>query len=398
MNTRTWWDIAAGVTLVALAALFLVNPDNSAGERIVLIGVLAGIGAVYAFGARRFIAIDLADDEDPPLGLGLSLQAALLALVTVGVFVDPNMMSAQIVVMPLIWMSARSTVHAVIANICAAALFGTAYAAGGGWTSGSIGTGFTISVVSAAFSVALGLWITRIATWGVERQRLLEELTATQGELEAAHREAGAATERERLARDIHDTIAQSLTSIVMLAQRLRLEDTGSEAAQLIEETAREALVEARALVASNAAVTPSAASGSLEASLVRLGERFERETAVRVAVDAHLEVPLSRDLEVVILRCAQEGLANIRKHAGATAVSLSLATERDFAVLVIRDDGRGLGGYRLADEGGFGLVGMRDRLALVGGSLQVTDAPGGGVCLTVRVPHPSVHPQEAFQ
>lgn len=398
MNTRNWWDIAAGVTLLALATLFLVSTDNTASERIILLAILAGIGTVYTFGARRFIAVDLSVDIDPPLPLGVSLQAALLVLVTLGVSIDPNMMSAQIVVMPLLWMSSRSTPQAIVANLAAATLFGAAYAANGGWTSGSIGTGFTISVVSAAFSVALGLWITRIASWGAERQRLLEELTATQGALEAAHRDAGAAEERERLAREIHDTIAQSLTSIVMLAQRARLENSDAEAAQLIEDTAREALVEARVLVASNAAISAPPASGSLEASLVRLGQRFERETAVNVTVDAHSAGTLARELEVVILRCAQEGLANIRKHAGAASVSITLTSGDGSAVLVVRDDGRGLGGYSLDDDNGFGLLGMRDRLALVGGTLDVMDAAGGGVCLTVRVPLPSSDPVEAQQ
>lgn len=172
-----------------------------------------------------------------------------------------------------------------------------------------------------------------------------------------------------------------------MLAERSRL-DGSHEAISLIEDAAREALREARALVV----VESSAAdpSGSLAEALRRLGERFGRETGLPVSVEASpLVVP--RDLQVVLLRCAQEGLANVRKHAAAGAASLVLTVD-DEAVLVVSDDGRGLGGARpdgadIGAGGGFGLAGMRDRVALVGGTLEARDGEAAGTTLTVRIP-----------
>src|SRR5690606_31207172 len=112
--------------------------------------------------------------------------------------------------------------------------------------------GFTV-LLTLTFSIAFGLWITHIATLSDERQLLLNRLQSAQAALEAASRDAGVTSERERLAREIHDTIAQDLTGMVMLAQRARQEtDATARAAQLaqLEQTAREALTETRALVA----------------------------------------------------------------------------------------------------------------------------------------------------
>jgi signal transduction histidine kinase len=195
-------------------------------------------------------------------------------------------------------------------------------------------------------------------------------------------REAGATAERSRLAREVHDTIAQTLTSIVMLAERAR-RDGSADTIALIEEAARDALSEARALVVvESPATTPS---GSLAQALHRLGERFQRETGVMVNVEAS-ECNVPRDIQVVLLRCAQEGLANVRKHAAAGAASVVLAIDED-ATLTVRDDGRGMREATIDESAGFGLSGMRDRVALVGGTLGVTDATPSGTTLTVHIP-----------
>ena len=95
----------------------------------------------------------------------------------------------------------------------------------------------------------------------------------------------------------------------------------------------------------------------------------------------------LDRELEVVLLRCAQEGLANVRKHSRASVASVTLTRTEDLVTLRVTDNGRGLRDYSAARETGFGLVGMRDRLALVGGSLEVRTGDTGGTRLRVAVP-----------
>lgn len=385
VTERVGWDLASAALFVVTIILAFTLPPRFPGSSWLLVATAGGVAAVYAFGARRYVSFR--EGRDPsPLVSGV-LQTALVVLLAVGTSIEPTMMLLQTLVLPLIWMTSRSTRQSIVVTLLNAVVLAIAYAASGGFSPGLLVGGIVTSGLSAAFSIALGLWITRIAEWGTERQRLLAELTATQHGLESASREAGAAAERARLAREVHDTIAQSLTSIVMLAERAR-RDGSPEALALIEDAAREALREARALVVvESPAADPS---GSLAEALRRLGERFGRETGVHVAVDAS-PASVPRDIQVVLLRCAQEGLANVRKHAAAGSASLEL-TVGDDAVLVLADDGRGLGearrdGGQLMEGDGFGLSGMRDRVGLVGGTLVVRDGATAGTTLTVRIP-----------
>ncbi|MCI1017052.1 hypothetical protein HWD99_00270 [Microbacterium sp. C5A9] len=377
---RWGWDIAATVLVLAVAGLVLSVPESFPGSRWVLIGIAVGVFLVYALGARPYVGIS-DGIEDPSPARSAVLQVLLIMLLAAGVVLEPNMLLLQTLVLPLIWMTSRSTVQAILVTIGNGIILALSYAAWGDWAADAVAGGFLTAGLSTAFSLALGLWITRIAEWGTERQTLLAELTAAQAGLETASREAGAMEERARLARDVHDTIAQSLTSIVMLAERARL-DGSPAAVGLIEDAAREALLEARALVA---VTSPAPSADSLGEALRRLGERFARETGMRVEVAAS-DATLARDVQVVLLRCAQEGLANVRKHSGAGAARITLLTSES-AELRIRDDGRGLGGVSIDDDRGFGLAGMRDRVALVGGTLTVTDGDSPGTDLTVRIP-----------
>jgi signal transduction histidine kinase len=171
-----------------------------------------------------------------------------------------------------------------------------------------------------------------------------------------------------------------------MLAQRARREqDTGVQGAEtlaLIEDNARAALAETRSLVAGRAAV--GVEDGGITDSLSRLAQRFSRETGITVGVEAGEVPPLERDTEVVLLRVAQEGLANVRKHSGAGNAVVQLRFEGDAARLAVRDDGGGFDPS--AASNGYGLAGMRERLALVGGDLEVSSGTGG-TTLTATLP-----------
>lgn len=381
IRTERWgWDIAATALVVAVAGLSLSLPESFPGSRWVLIAIAVSVLLVYALGARPYVGIS-DGIEDPSPARSAAMQALLIALLAAGVVLEPNMLLLQTLVLPLLWMTSRSTLQAILVTIGNGIVLALAYAAWGGWAGDAFVGGFLTAGLSTAFSLALGLWITRIAEWGAERETLLAELTAAQAGLETASREAGAMEERARLARDVHDTIAQSLTSIVMLAERARL-DGSPAAVGLIEDAAREALLEARALVA---VTSPAPSADSLGDALRRLGERFARETGMHVEVAAS-DATLARDVQVVLLRCAQEGLANVRKHSGAAAARITLLTAES-AELRIRDDGRGLEGVSIDDDRGFGLAGMRERVALVGGTLTVTDGDSPGTDLTVRIP-----------
>jgi signal transduction histidine kinase len=226
------------------------------------------------------------------------------------------------------------------------------------------------------------------------------QLETTRSELGAAHHAQGVMAERERMAREIHDTLAQGFTSVIMLAQTARAEmeaQTGPAAeidgeppvtARLdaIELVARENLDEARALVA---AFSPVALEGATLADAVRrLTERFGAETGV--AVDIEVSAPsgglatLSRDQEVVLLRATQEALTNVRRHAQARSVTVRLTAAGTGALVEVEDDGVGFGPEKPA---GFGLTGMRDRARDAGGELDIASAPGRGTRISVRVP-----------
>ena len=235
----------------------------------------------------------------------------------------------------------------------------------------------------------------RVLEQSRQRATLIRELETTRAELAAAHREQGILAERERLAREVHDTLAQGYTSIVVLAQTAAaaLPPSAAEAAErlaLIEEVARENLAEARAMVAAFAPVALD--SSTLVEALQRLAERFGRETGIPTRLDTAAlssgDPGLSRGEGIVLLRGAQQALANVRRHAAASAVVLRVARvgsgESAQVSVHVEDDGVG---FDPAAAAGVGLAGLRERAEEVGGALDVASAPGQGTRVTVRVP-----------
>ena len=270
---------------------------------------------------------------------------------------------------------------------------GTAQLWAAGWTTDAFWDILPWMVISLVVSMLLGIWIDKVITQSEQRAELIEELEATRDELAVAHHSAGVMAERERMAREIHDTLAQGMTSIVMLSQTASVElsrgTTEPVAARLaaIEDTARENLAEARALVA---AFTPVALSGAtLTEVLRRQAERFAAETGVDVQVS--LDMPddevaaLPQGQQVVLLRAAQESLANVRKHAGATRVLITLGMSADGVAIEISDDGSGF--EPLAPAAGYGLAAMKGRVEESGGTVQVDSAPGRGTRVQVLIP-----------
>ena len=251
--------------------------------------------------------------------------------------------------------------------------------------------GTAVAVFGLAFAIAFGLWIASVVEYGQERARLVRELTAAQAEIEALSRDRGAATERERLARDVHDTLAQTLAGLAILSERAGEQlgegraDAAADTIATVERLSRDALDEARAIVSHSAAVPSDAALGD---AVDRLVSRFRAEAGLTIDLDLHLDSAgeLPRELQVVLLRCLQEALANVRKHAGATRVDVRVAAVPDGgARLAVTDDGRGFDVAARRD--GFGLEGMAERVALAGGEFEVSSSPGGGTTLVVKLP-----------
>jgi signal transduction histidine kinase len=325
------------------------------------------------------------------------LAAYLLVLVAViGVlaWVLPELLFLMFLAFPQVWFMAGS-LRAGIAWTLALGVAATA----GPLVHVARGTeplhGPAQTFVGLVFSLAMGLWVTRVLEHSAQRAALIQELESTRAELAALHHQQGIVAERERISREVHDTLAQGYTSIVVLAQTaaVALPDDPSAAAErlaLIEEVARENLAEARAMVAAFAPVALD--SATLVEALARLAERFGRETGLATRLDTSaldgVETGLSRTEEIVLLRGAQEALANVRRHASASAVVLRVSrvgSGADAQVSVhVEDDGVG---FDPAASPGVGLAGLRDRAEEVGGAVDVTSTPGRGTRVTVRVP-----------
>ncbi|MEU9732108.1 sensor histidine kinase [Streptomyces sp. NPDC048002] len=235
------------------------------------------------------------------------------------------------------------------------------------------------------------------------RQRaLIDDLVRTRRELAATERRAGTLAERQRLAMEIHDTLAQGLSSQQMLlqaAERVWASDPDKARAHVrtAETVAEHNLTEARRFV-HDLAPADLAGGGGLGEALRRLAARESGDTlTVRVHVDAGGRAPelLPDRVQSALLRIAQGALANVREHSGATAAALTLTLLDDQAVLDVADDGRGFDpGARSGDPSadpsgvrGHGLPAIRARVRQLGGTLTVESAPGEGTVLSAAIP-----------
>ncbi|WP_040809106.1 sensor histidine kinase [Nocardia concava] len=227
-----------------------------------------------------------------------------------------------------------------------------------------------------------------------ERQAaLIDDLRTTRQELAATERREGTLAERQRLAMEIHDTLAQGLSSQRMLLQAAdRIWDTDPvQARDHVRDAAAVAehnLAEARRFV-HDLAPTDLASGGSLAAALRAMAERESGESlTVRIHVEGS-PVDLPAGVEAALLRIAQGALANTREHADATSVTITLTDLGDRLVLDIADDGTGFDPAAPATtpDRGHGLPAMRARLRQLGGTLTVESAPGDGTVVSAQIP-----------
>jgi signal transduction histidine kinase len=245
-------------------------------------------------------------------------------------------------------------------------------------------------VVAAVF----GLWANAIIRESRSCQELIERLEATQHELATAERQAGILEERQRLAREIHDTLAQGLTSIVLHleAAEAALAQDSSAAQQHLDQarqTARDSLTEARRFVW---ALRPeSLERDPLPKAIGRVAERWSEEHHLTARTNiTGTRRSLPPEVEVTLLRATQEALANVAKHAHAREVTLTLSYMNDVVALDVHDNG--LGFDRAAttsapDGDNFGLVAMRQRVEQWGGTLTIESAPQEGTTLAIEIP-----------
>ncbi len=244
----------------------------------------------------------------------------------------------------------------------------------------------SVVLVVVLIGIMMGNFISAIAGQSMERQRLLDELTETRASLLKAEREAGVLAERQRLARDIHDTLAQHFTSIIMHSSAARLGDSTAIQThmQQVEQSAREGLDEARRIIWD---MRPEQLEGAtLVESIEGVAARWSAENRVRVetAVTGSPH-PLDESVETALLRITQEALHNIKKHAKARDVNITLSYMPDLLALDIADNGKGFNTSR--NGRGFGLKTMRERAEELGGTLTIESELGQGTAVAVALP-----------
>jgi two-component system, NarL family, sensor kinase len=215
----------------------------------------------------------------------------------------------------------------------------------------------------------------------IERARLAENATRL-----------ARAEERTRIAREIHDTLAQGLTAIALNIEGAinRLQSHPDQARERLERAlamARENLEEARRSVLDLRSASRLEGKPLAEA-LAGLARSFTSDTGVPVRLQTTRTERLPLELESELYRIAQEALTNVRKHAHAGEVELSLRRRGSGVTLTVRDNGRGFARTSQRQNGvSHGLVGMRERAKLLGGRLEVRSAPGSGTQVTAHVP-----------
>lgn len=376
--------------LLALAAARAVSDGTTHSTAVVVVaGVMA---ALYAAGASapavqprtRAAAVWLA-------ALG-AVWLALLALSSDALWVAFPLYFLQLHLLPTRW-GLPAVAATAAAAITSFVLHGDAVTPGT----------FIGPLLGAAVAVATVLGYDALFRESERRRELIEELVSTRAELADAERAAGTLAERERLAREIHDTLAQGLSSIQLLlraAERTLPDDAPATAhVRRAREAAQDNLAEARRFV--RALSPPDLEHGSLAAALARLSSRTSApELTVQFAVSG-TPVELPTPYEVALLRTAQSALANAVRHSGARRTEITLSFMETTVALDVVDDGKGFDpaagqGRGGTESGGFGLPAMRARARSLGGTLSVESAPEQGTAVAVTLPLPAAEPEDA--
>lgn len=225
----------------------------------------------------------------------------------------------------------------------------------------------------------------------VKLEAALEENAGLHAQLLVQAREAGVQDERQRMAREIHDTLAQGLAGILAQLQAAeQVPNTWRRHVTTAMNLARESLTEARRTVH---AVEPSVlADARLPDAISDVTRHWAEANDIDVVLTTTGDArPMHTDVEVTLLRTAQEALANVAKHAQASRVGLTLSYMEDLVTLDVRDDGVGFepNAKRAngSTNGGFGLAGMRQRVQRLAGRLDIESEPGGGTAISASVP-----------
>lgn len=371
-------------TILVVAILMSVRMNlTAAAFNLVLLSVFAALYFVGSFYMDRMSYV-----------LKLVWLAALTVVWIVDILVAPAGIYLLFVLF-FFYLRVLGMVWGVIAVI-----FGTAVSVGIQFPQGLTFGGVMGPVVSALVTVAIFYAFDRLHAINMERAALIRELMETRQQLAETERAAGVAGERQRIAHEIHDTLAQGLSSIQMLLHAANRDlgandsagnvDKARERIDLARHTAADNLQEARAMIA---ALQPVALSQtSLVGALERMSEGFAAAGELDIEVDSDGTVhQLPMKLEAVLLRIAQGAVGNVAKHANATRARITVTYEDKAVRVDVVDNGDGFDlatvQSRPAGLGHIGLAAMKRRAEEVGGEVVIESTPGHGTAVSVSVP-----------
>ena len=437
------------VSSTALLALYIASRfalDRGAAGEGARANPLAVVAACTLVSVPTLLFATLASRSwryGPVVGArgGWAFAAVAVASALGAALADRNAPLAQIYAIPELFIALayrRALAAAAVMNFGLVAV----QALGGEPTPDNLSKWAVAAVATVVLTGLFGKPIDLLAETNMRNQELVEQLQARNAQIARLSHLEGTARERERIAREMHDTIAQGLASILALARAAAAEvaQAGGAGANrqasrhlaMIVELAQEGLDDTRRMIAD---ASPRALDGrGLAEAVGRAADRLEREgIAVARSLDSTLP-PLPQPARVAILRIAQEAIANVARHSRAVNVAVSLRSVAGVAVLEVRDDGVGfdpatagavdaeggsssnqaalrsrpesadegraglarvrrvwqrgrLGRAPEGDDSGFGIPDMRGRAADLGGSVSIDSSPGRGTRVLARIP-----------
>jgi signal transduction histidine kinase len=375
---RIWWMWNGAFALLVSVALAILVADRDGWPCYLLLGIIA-------------VAYAATPGKTGPNGVRY-LAVAVPATLALG-YLDSTELTMLYAMFPQVFGLLRSwrARSLVIGGLALGAVAVAQHHPGAAAAAVNVGSALLASLM-------IGMFTQLTLHEAARRGDLIRQLQRVHADLDEANRQAGVLAERERLSHEIHDTLAQGFTSLLMLVQAADSTAetdpaTTRERLALAERTARENLAEARSLVA---ALAPAPLQDMpLDTAIQRITARCGEEAGIAAEAEI-LGTPreLPADVQVVLLRAAQESLSNVRRHAAADRVEVRLDYRRQGMLLEIADDGTGFAPPRGAEPGGgpagertFGLLGMRTRVEQVSGTLEVRSAPGRGTTVRVEIP-----------
>lgn len=363
-----------GFAVLLVASLVRYVMRHSPADNLVILGLAAAASLLYA-------AVAVLGWRGGP---GAPWMFALVAVWAVLVIAAPSFAWCSFA---LFFLSRSALAGA--ASYAAAGI--TAAATAAGLFRMSNGTDLAMLLGPLAVGAMLTLIYDRIQHDAEEQRRLHAEVSVAQEQLAASERRAGTIAERERVSREIHDTVTQGLASSLLLLEAAgRAWPRDAARADLRRATAllRGNLSETRSLV--HELASPGLDGSPLSEALLLAARQYVPEARLLVTGDPR---PVPPELRHALLRVVQSAASNIKLHASATAATVTLGFLPEGVTLDVYDDGTGFDPAAAAppsDAGGYGLRAMRQRVEQLGGTLSVESSPGEGTIVAAQLPLPS--------